>query len=170
MGGIPDPIKNTYVAWAQPAFDTSRCLPLIESTTTFLPFYNVTHYGLISLPAFRAHYERKNTSFELSDGPTDIDLILWVLAYMGDQRNPVPLPNSVLSSALVKPLLKNLHFAAMSDQDRALYDANVRATKDEAARLEAAQTAGEARGIEIGVEMGKELGVKQSVINMKKEG
>ncbi|RKO87405.1 hypothetical protein BDK51DRAFT_34012 [Blyttiomyces helicus] len=60
----------------------------------------------------------------------------------------VPLSNSVLSSALVKPLQKSLHFVVMSDQDRALYDANECATKDEAARLEAAQAAGEARGRE----------------------
>ncbi|RKO85841.1 hypothetical protein BDK51DRAFT_46280 [Blyttiomyces helicus] len=113
-----------------------------------MPFHSVVYYCLISLPAYCTQYVARKTTLETPSTSSILDMILWVLAYTGDDR--------------IKADIPDLRGSAMSEKDRFEYEADKRREKDDASRLETAEVRG--------LERGRELEAKRFAVQLIKLG
>ncbi|RKO87705.1 hypothetical protein BDK51DRAFT_38846 [Blyttiomyces helicus] len=205
------PVYVIAICDFDPAFDRSRCIPPLLPGEEFLPLHGRTYFCLVSLPAFRLAWNLGQTSIpppakgtalrasgngspisvespERADAsPTRTDMMLWLLACMGMEREDHDVPLTFLNDNGIEdfmrptdipypypPLQNNsillqIKLGSLTPQERSEYDLDVKTSRDLTVLFSTVREEGRVEGREEGRVEGREEGRVQGREESKRE-
>jgi hypothetical protein len=110
LPGFPAELHNAWLCWAATFFDGSRCRVHPEAPLpVFLPFDNVSHFCLVSLPSFTITADACKEPLEQ---------LLWLLQHLGSK---IETPDWVEESKDIQNFMETVRISKLSAPEYNVY-------------------------------------------------